>query len=360
MIAQAAAYLTRLDYSGIADQDRYASFWTTTNKSFWFLALVANKPQGWLARVDNQSRAMSDGRTFEKATAARLAALGWRVRTTVATGDFGADVIAEINSELLVVQCKDWKTPVGLKAITEVHYARSHYNAKLAAVVSSNGFTKAARTAAAKTNVHLFSLHNMHAGCSLDRSRENARIEAALKEQERYAFERIERERLERSKEAYRALWKKYHEDISIYWHRIAFRSNIENILKKFSRLLFVLILCLSVDQQHPKFFIVGAILIGITISFPWIISRIPIAEPKPPDGLDPSGRKSSSAGKPPINRRHHESSGRPIIEKHFALRKCPSCGLNLRVNAGKEGNVMCPQCRGSFYADTRDPRAAG
>lgn len=92
---------------------------------------------------------------FEKYCADILASLGWTVSTTKSSGDFGADIKAVKNGKILVVQCKLYSSPVGIKAVQEIVAAVRYYNAHQAAVVSNISFTSAAKELAALNNVIL-------------------------------------------------------------------------------------------------------------------------------------------------------------------------------------------------------------
>jgi len=61
------------------------------------------------------------------------------------TGDFGADVVARKNGRIMIVQCKRWSNPVGLKAVQEAHAAILHYNGDCAIVVATAGYTSSAK-----------------------------------------------------------------------------------------------------------------------------------------------------------------------------------------------------------------------
>jgi hypothetical protein len=117
---------------------------------------------------------MSGGREFEERTITCLEAVGWNALSTPVTGDWGADVIARFANECLVVQCKDWGKPSGLSAVQEIVFARIHYQAQFAAVVSRSGYTRAAREAAKAAGVHLLGIEDICVGVPiLDRSRES-------------------------------------------------------------------------------------------------------------------------------------------------------------------------------------------
>ena len=74
---------------------------------------------------------------------------------TKATGDQGADVIAEKDGTHLVLQCKFYSTPVGNKAVQEAFAAQHHYRATVSAVVTNATFTPSAIALAATTGVLL-------------------------------------------------------------------------------------------------------------------------------------------------------------------------------------------------------------
>ncbi|WP_083250561.1 restriction endonuclease [Acidihalobacter aeolianus] len=94
---------------------------------------------------------------YEQFCAALLANNGWSVRLTGKTGDFGADVIADKSGHKVVVQCKQWSNSVGVKAVQEAHTAMSHYRADQAIVVTTSGYTRAAKDLAESTGVRLLS-----------------------------------------------------------------------------------------------------------------------------------------------------------------------------------------------------------
>ena len=103
---------------------------------------------------------------YEQHCAAILSRFGWSVRTTPATGDHGADVIAEKNGRRLVVQCKLYAKPVGNKAVQEAYSARPLYNGDHACVVAPAGFTAQAERAAHSLSVRL--LHHDDLGALAD------------------------------------------------------------------------------------------------------------------------------------------------------------------------------------------------
>ncbi|PQJ95000.1 restriction endonuclease [Chromatium okenii] len=93
---------------------------------------------------------------YEQYCAKILNHTGWRARTTVASGDQGADVFAEKNGIIVVIQCKlYYSANVGNKAVQEVYAAKGFYNAHKAFVVSNASYTNSACQLASKLGVFL-------------------------------------------------------------------------------------------------------------------------------------------------------------------------------------------------------------
>ena len=96
-----------------------------------------------------------NGLEFELFCADELRRARWRVTTTGASRDQGADLIAERDQDRLVVQCKLLNRPVGNYAVQEVVAARSHHAGNRAMVVSNQRFTASASELAATNGVEL-------------------------------------------------------------------------------------------------------------------------------------------------------------------------------------------------------------
>ena len=79
----------------------------------------------------------------------------WNAQVTKASGDQGVDVIAELNSVRVAVQCKLYSSPVGNGAVQEVFAAKSHYDCQLAMVVTNNSYTTSAKQLASTCGVEL-------------------------------------------------------------------------------------------------------------------------------------------------------------------------------------------------------------
>ncbi|GJE17850.1 restriction endonuclease [Methylobacterium marchantiae] len=117
-----------------------------------------------------------DGIAYERFCAEALREAGWSARPTKASGDQGADVVAERAGIRLVLQCKRYTKPVGNAAVQEAAAAARYWQADMAAVVSNAGFTPAARKLSGATGVLL--LHH-DALRSLSPGRKARRVNAA-------------------------------------------------------------------------------------------------------------------------------------------------------------------------------------
>ncbi|NEU13621.1 restriction endonuclease [Methylobacterium sp. BTF04] len=106
-------------------------------------------------RLPDETDVPEDGIAYERYCAARLREAGWTARATQASGDQGADIVAEHAGVRLVVQCKRYGKPVGNAAVQEIAAALRYWSADMAVVVSNAGFTPAARKLAAATGVML-------------------------------------------------------------------------------------------------------------------------------------------------------------------------------------------------------------
>lgn len=104
-----------------------------------------------------------DGVEFENQCAKVLERFGWKVSTTKASGDQGADIVAKQRGVSAVLQCKLYAKPVGNSAVQEAYAAKAHYGTKYAGVVSKSTYTKSAIALAASTGVLLLHLDELPA-----------------------------------------------------------------------------------------------------------------------------------------------------------------------------------------------------
>lgn len=82
-----------------------------------------------------------EGTEFEDRIKLLFEDRGYSVEETPTTGDFGADLIANGLHERIVIQCKRYSYPVGLRAVQEAATAVMHYSAHRAMVITNNRFT---------------------------------------------------------------------------------------------------------------------------------------------------------------------------------------------------------------------------
>lgn len=84
------------------------------------------------------------GEEFEKLLFYYYKELGYKVKLTPITNDFGADLILKKKGEVTVVQAKRYKSSVGIKAVQEIIGAKAYYKADKCVVVTNSYFTKSA------------------------------------------------------------------------------------------------------------------------------------------------------------------------------------------------------------------------
>ena len=96
------------------------------------------------------------GRAFEEYLSVQFKHLGYRVKSTGASYDFGADLILKKHGEKIVVQAKRYDRSVGISAVQEAAAAIAYYEADKAMVVSNRNFTKSARDLARQNEVELW------------------------------------------------------------------------------------------------------------------------------------------------------------------------------------------------------------
>lgn len=96
------------------------------------------------------------GIQFEKFLALHFEKLGYKVKLTSTTGDYGADLILEGKSETIVVQAKRWKKSVGIEAVQQVIGAIKHYSATRGMVITNSTFTPNAENLAKTNEIELW------------------------------------------------------------------------------------------------------------------------------------------------------------------------------------------------------------
>lgn len=173
-----------------------ATFLTT--QSLWVTAFVGIALFFVMLTVQNVFRLKREGKIresgilqvdkmtgvqFEEYLRILYSSAGYQVKTTPASGDFGADLILEKGGRRIAVQAKRYKTNVGIKAVQEIASAKTHYKANEAWVVTNSHFTKAADTLAESNGVKLVGREQL-ISCSLAvkkaiESRQQQKVKAA-------------------------------------------------------------------------------------------------------------------------------------------------------------------------------------
>lgn len=100
--------------------------------------------------TDNMS-----GETFEDFLSAVLKNVGYNVRKTKRTGDYGVDLILQKGETQIIVQAKRYKNKVSVNAIQEISAAKNYYKIYNAWVITNNYFTAPAKNLAAQNQIRL-------------------------------------------------------------------------------------------------------------------------------------------------------------------------------------------------------------
>lgn len=119
----------------------------------WLLRFIFKIPTYKEADI-NQINQM-EGHQFEHYIAYLYTNLGYDTYVTQASGDYGADVIAEKNGKRYAIQCKRYKNPVGIKAVQEIIGSLKMYQAQHGIVVTNSSYTNAAVELAKANNIEL-------------------------------------------------------------------------------------------------------------------------------------------------------------------------------------------------------------
>ena len=104
-----------------------------------------------LRKIDKMS-----GLSFEQYLQTHFKKMGYKVKMTEATGDYGADLVLTKRGETTVVQAKRYSKSVGVAAVQEVIGAMAYYEADRAMVVTNMRFTRNAKNLAEQSNVELW------------------------------------------------------------------------------------------------------------------------------------------------------------------------------------------------------------
>lgn len=123
---------------------------------YWCVNLKNKKRDNDKIAVFNMTQIDSlSGTDFEQFLCTLFQKMGYSVKTTKASHDYGADLLILKNGKLSIVQAKCYSKAVGIKAIQEIVGAKEHYKAYNAIVATNNYFSKDAEVLAVENGVKL-------------------------------------------------------------------------------------------------------------------------------------------------------------------------------------------------------------
>ena len=123
---------------------------TLIDAEIWWYETRNNRRSGEVFDVN------MTGYDYEHFCSELLRNSGWNCRTTPASGDQGADIIADMKGHTIVVQCKkSSSSSIGNKAVQEVYSARTYYGADSAIVVTNSSYSQSAKNLAHSLGVIL-------------------------------------------------------------------------------------------------------------------------------------------------------------------------------------------------------------
>lgn len=96
------------------------------------------------------------GIEFENLLKYHFSNLGYKVKTTPTSSDYGADLILKNDESKIVVQAKRYKNKVGIKAVQEIIGAIGYYEADKGMVVTNSYFTTNAINLAKSNDIELW------------------------------------------------------------------------------------------------------------------------------------------------------------------------------------------------------------
>lgn len=125
---------------------------------YYFIRLLAYL----IFKTPLPKKSPSNGYEYEERVAKSLRRKGYRnVEVTAKSGDYGADVIAtDPYGNRVCIQCKFYKSPVGLTAVQEIVSAKAKYHCSKAAVYTNSTFTNQAKELAFVNDVDLFEMYD--------------------------------------------------------------------------------------------------------------------------------------------------------------------------------------------------------
>lgn len=126
----------------------------------WKLGMELETFERHLTKKDFKSTSINEvdlmtGIEFEHFVGSLLKKMGYNAKVTKASGDQGADLIANKNNQMTVIQAKCYSGSVSNKAVQEVAASIKHYNADGGMVITNSTFTRSAIELADSNNIRL-------------------------------------------------------------------------------------------------------------------------------------------------------------------------------------------------------------
>lgn len=112
--------------------------------------------QNFFIETELKSIDVQTGLEFEKYIGNLFSKLGYTSVVTKASQDSGGDVLAQKDGKIFIIQCKNYSSSVGNKAVQEVYAAKGIYKADVAIVITNNYYTEQAHREANALNVELW------------------------------------------------------------------------------------------------------------------------------------------------------------------------------------------------------------
>lgn len=139
-----------------------------STKANRYKLVISEDDNELLTKIDNM-----EGHEFERFMTEVLKKNNFKnVYTTRGSGDYGADIIGELNGIRYAFQCKRFESKIGPKPIGEVLRGMNHYKCQKGVVITNNYFTKQAQKESMINNVELWGRDKVLSLCRFKRKQE--------------------------------------------------------------------------------------------------------------------------------------------------------------------------------------------
>lgn len=134
----------------------------------------------YLARVIQRQRYLNSsihkidcmsGIQFEECLKAHFEKMGYKVRLTPKSGDYGVDLVCCKGKDKFVVQAKRYQGKIGISAVQQVIGGMRYYDSEKGMVVTNSYFTKNAVELAKRSNVILWDRNTLQKKIAVSKRR---------------------------------------------------------------------------------------------------------------------------------------------------------------------------------------------